>query len=296
MIGVEDEEFGQRLKAFVVLEAGTEVSDEADLDAHVKANLAGYKTPREVEFLDELPRNATGKVLKRDLRSARRRSPPDRLAQLRRCPSPREWPPVPSRLPKHERTREAAESGRRGHREMHGVAEQALEWVKVCEERVAAAEARAEQVREELKERAMGTLRERLRRGRAKRLGAPSARRGCRAEAKVAAAEAARDRAEKAFEELQRSARRPSARRSSPRRATAARAPRREASEAAEAATRRSRSRSRRRGRPQARERIEAEADRRVAAAEQRAAEAEAAAEPSRTRPRCGWRPRSSSG
>jgi fatty-acyl-CoA synthase len=66
VIGVEDEEFGQRLKAFVVLEAGREAS-EADLKAHVKANLASYKTPREVEFVDELPRNATGKVLKRDL-------------------------------------------------------------------------------------------------------------------------------------------------------------------------------------------------------------------------------------
>jgi fatty-acyl-CoA synthase len=67
VIGVEDEEFGQRLKAFVVAEAEIEVS-EADLKAHVKANLASYKTPREVEFLAELPRNATGKVLKRQLR------------------------------------------------------------------------------------------------------------------------------------------------------------------------------------------------------------------------------------
>jgi fatty-acyl-CoA synthase len=66
VIGVEDEEFGQRLKAFVVIRSGLEVS-EGDLTAHVKANLAAYKTPREVEFLDELPRNATGKVLKRDL-------------------------------------------------------------------------------------------------------------------------------------------------------------------------------------------------------------------------------------
>jgi acyl-CoA synthetase (AMP-forming)/AMP-acid ligase II len=66
VIGVADEEFGQRLKAFVVAKAGAEVSEQ-DLKAHVKANLAGYKTPREVEFLDELPRNATGKVLKRDL-------------------------------------------------------------------------------------------------------------------------------------------------------------------------------------------------------------------------------------
>jgi fatty-acyl-CoA synthase len=66
VIGVEDEEYGQRLKAFVV-KAEVEVSEE-DLKAHVKANLAGYKAPREIEFLDELPRNATGKVLKRALR------------------------------------------------------------------------------------------------------------------------------------------------------------------------------------------------------------------------------------
>jgi fatty-acyl-CoA synthase len=66
VIGVEDAEFGQRLKAFVVTRNGMEVS-EGELTAHVKANLAAYKTPREVEFLDELPRNATGKVLKRDL-------------------------------------------------------------------------------------------------------------------------------------------------------------------------------------------------------------------------------------
>ncbi|HVW48526.1 MAG TPA: AMP-binding protein [Solirubrobacterales bacterium] len=68
VIGVEDDKFGQRLKAFVVLEEGASLT-EADLGAHVKANLASFKTPREVEFLDELPRNATGKVLKRELRA-----------------------------------------------------------------------------------------------------------------------------------------------------------------------------------------------------------------------------------
>ncbi|MDX6634185.1 MAG: hypothetical protein QOF06_388 [Solirubrobacterales bacterium] len=68
VIGVEDDEFGQRLKAFVVVRGGVEVSAQ-DLTAHVKANLASYKSPREIEFLDELPRNATGKVLKRDLRA-----------------------------------------------------------------------------------------------------------------------------------------------------------------------------------------------------------------------------------
>src|SRR3954451_11333588 len=67
VIGVADDEFGQRLKAFVVLRTGVEVS-HGDLTAHVKANLASYKSPREIEFMDELPRNATGKVLKKDLR------------------------------------------------------------------------------------------------------------------------------------------------------------------------------------------------------------------------------------
>jgi fatty-acyl-CoA synthase len=66
VIGVEDDEWGQRLKAFVVA-AEANVSED-DLKAHVKANLAGYKTPREVEFMDELPRNASGKILKRELR------------------------------------------------------------------------------------------------------------------------------------------------------------------------------------------------------------------------------------
>jgi len=68
VIGVEDEEFGQRLKAFVVIEEELEVSEE-ELKAHVKANLASYKAPREIEFIEELPRNATGKILKRDLHS-----------------------------------------------------------------------------------------------------------------------------------------------------------------------------------------------------------------------------------
>jgi fatty-acyl-CoA synthase len=66
VIGVDDEEFGQRLKAFVVLNEGAELTDE-ELKAYVRSNLARYKVPREVAFLDSLPRNATGKVLKREL-------------------------------------------------------------------------------------------------------------------------------------------------------------------------------------------------------------------------------------
>jgi fatty-acyl-CoA synthase len=68
VIGVEDESFGQRLKAFVVPTEGAEVSGD-ELKAHVKANLASFKTPREIVFVDELPRNATGKVLKRELQA-----------------------------------------------------------------------------------------------------------------------------------------------------------------------------------------------------------------------------------
>jgi fatty-acyl-CoA synthase len=67
-IGVADKDFGQRLRAFVVLEKGAEAS-EKDLKEHVRRNLARYKVPREIVFLDELPRNATGKVLKRELKT-----------------------------------------------------------------------------------------------------------------------------------------------------------------------------------------------------------------------------------
>jgi fatty-acyl-CoA synthase len=66
VIGVDDPEFGQRLKAFVVRRDGQEVSSE-DLRQFVKENLARYKVPREVVFVDEVPRNPTGKILKREL-------------------------------------------------------------------------------------------------------------------------------------------------------------------------------------------------------------------------------------
>ena len=64
-IGIEDADFGKRLRAFVVRDDAS-VSED-DLKAWVKQNLARYKVPREIVFLDELPRNATGKVLKREL-------------------------------------------------------------------------------------------------------------------------------------------------------------------------------------------------------------------------------------
>jgi fatty-acyl-CoA synthase len=66
-IGVEDKEWGHRLKAFVVKKKGSDL-DEDTVKKHVKDQLAKYKVPREVVFLDELPRNSTGKILKRELR------------------------------------------------------------------------------------------------------------------------------------------------------------------------------------------------------------------------------------
>ncbi len=66
VIGVPDAGFGQRLKAFVVRAPGAEL-DEDEVKEYVRHNLARFKAPRDVEFVHELPRNATGKVLKREL-------------------------------------------------------------------------------------------------------------------------------------------------------------------------------------------------------------------------------------
>jgi fatty-acyl-CoA synthase len=65
-VGVDDNHFGQRLTAFVVLRDGATLTEE-DVKEYVRRNLARYKAPREVVFLKELPRNATGKILKREL-------------------------------------------------------------------------------------------------------------------------------------------------------------------------------------------------------------------------------------
>jgi fatty-acyl-CoA synthase len=66
-LGVEDKEWGARLRAFVVKADGASI-DEDTIKTYVKEHLARYKVPREVIFLDELPRNPTGKILKRELR------------------------------------------------------------------------------------------------------------------------------------------------------------------------------------------------------------------------------------
>ena len=64
VVGIEHEKWGQALKAYVVKKGSV---DEKALKKHVKDNLASYKVPQEFEFIDELPRNAAGKVVKREL-------------------------------------------------------------------------------------------------------------------------------------------------------------------------------------------------------------------------------------
>jgi acyl-CoA synthetase (AMP-forming)/AMP-acid ligase II len=67
VIGVPDETWGESVKALVVLRPGAEAT-AAQLIEHCRRHLASYKKPRSVEFLPELPKNAYGKILKRELR------------------------------------------------------------------------------------------------------------------------------------------------------------------------------------------------------------------------------------
>jgi acyl-CoA synthetase (AMP-forming)/AMP-acid ligase II len=67
VIGIPDPKFGEAILAFVVLREGHSVAAD-ELIAFARARIAGYKVPRKIEVLDALPRNASGKVLKKDLR------------------------------------------------------------------------------------------------------------------------------------------------------------------------------------------------------------------------------------
>jgi long-chain acyl-CoA synthetase len=70
VVGLPDDEWGESVHAFVVLRAGAEADADAEsIIAHCRQTLSGYKVPRGVTFIDELPRNASGKILKKDLRA-----------------------------------------------------------------------------------------------------------------------------------------------------------------------------------------------------------------------------------
>ena len=67
VIGVPDDRWGEAVKAFVVLQAGRQIS-EIEIIEFCKKSLASYKKPKSVEFVNELPRNPQGKILKKVLR------------------------------------------------------------------------------------------------------------------------------------------------------------------------------------------------------------------------------------
>jgi acyl-CoA synthetase (AMP-forming)/AMP-acid ligase II len=68
VIGVPSDRWGEEVKAVVVLKAGTDATAE-DIIAFARQRIAAYKTPRSVDFVAELPRNPSGKVLKTELRA-----------------------------------------------------------------------------------------------------------------------------------------------------------------------------------------------------------------------------------
>jgi len=70
-VGVPDEYRGEAVKAFVVLKEEGAASEE-ELIAHCKKQMADYKYPRQIEFMEELPKTATGKFLRRELRDEAR--------------------------------------------------------------------------------------------------------------------------------------------------------------------------------------------------------------------------------
>jgi long-chain acyl-CoA synthetase len=66
---VPHDSLGEEVKAFVIRKPGAEITEE-ELVAWCKDNMASYKYPRTIEFRDQLPMSATGKILKRELRAA----------------------------------------------------------------------------------------------------------------------------------------------------------------------------------------------------------------------------------
>ena len=67
VVGVPDEKWGESVKAYVVLKPETQATEQEIID-EAKKNLASYQKPKFVEFIDELPKAPTGKILKRILR------------------------------------------------------------------------------------------------------------------------------------------------------------------------------------------------------------------------------------
>jgi long-chain acyl-CoA synthetase len=69
VIGIPHDEYGEEIKAFIVCKEGAAATED-EIKAWAKENMAAYKYPREIVFRDTLPMNATGKILKTELRQA----------------------------------------------------------------------------------------------------------------------------------------------------------------------------------------------------------------------------------
>jgi long-chain acyl-CoA synthetase len=67
VVGIPDAYRGETVKAFVSLKPGASVTEEA-LIAFCRERMAAYKYPRQIEFVDDLPKTASGKILRRELR------------------------------------------------------------------------------------------------------------------------------------------------------------------------------------------------------------------------------------
>jgi long-chain acyl-CoA synthetase len=76
VVGAPDEEMGEEVCAAVVLRPEVSASAE-ELQQYVKSQLAAYKYPRQIWFIDELPKGPTGKILKREIQPPAAASPPD---------------------------------------------------------------------------------------------------------------------------------------------------------------------------------------------------------------------------
>jgi len=67
VVGIKDEVYGENIKAFVVLNPGEQATEEEMIE-HCKTKLTNFKTPKSVQFIESLPKNIMGKVLKKELR------------------------------------------------------------------------------------------------------------------------------------------------------------------------------------------------------------------------------------
>jgi acyl-CoA synthetase (AMP-forming)/AMP-acid ligase II len=68
VIGIPDEKWGEAVKAIVVLKEGKKASEKEIID-FTRERIAGFKSPKSVDFISELPRNPSGKILKKELRA-----------------------------------------------------------------------------------------------------------------------------------------------------------------------------------------------------------------------------------